>query len=351
MKINALKLLVILLLCNKHGITQNIDSLKMKLSGNDSNFIKHYNSTLNFTFGSSTRNTEFHIAYPQSNIQFLLSPKETQQFSIHVDYKFLFLFYSFTPHFFNLNKTDSVKGSSARSTFAFGVNINRWSLNFDYQKIKGYYLKNTHDFNSTWTNGDPYLKFPSLVSEQLGVQLAYNFNKKFSLTSLTSGQEEQLKTACTFSPMLAFWKIKLKNEIPTTSTNNNLTTNYDLNLLLPVAANIVFAKHFYISLFTGPIIGIDFYSADGYDSNGKVITASGSLISTGYYLRSSIGYTNQKFFCGFDTYSRKYTHTEVDMQFSKYSYGLQAYIGMRLLPPNFLMKSAEWIQRKSPVKL
>ena len=105
-------------------------------------------------------------------------------------------------------------------------------------------------------------------------------------------------------------------------TGDALTINNDINLLLPVAANIIFAKNFYISAFAGPIIGINFFKTNGYDEQSKKISASGTKISTGYYIRSSIGYTGKKFFTGLDIVTRNYGHQQEDEKFIKQSYGI-----------------------------
>ena len=316
----------------------------------DSSYIRYYDHYLNVTAGWSTNNTQYIISYPQFHTRFVLSPKETNQFSVSLDYSFLYLYYSFTPQVFNLNSEDTIKGNSKRSTFGTGLSFKRWYINFDYQNIKGYYLHNTNEFIPGWSKGDAYIQFPDLRTIQTGGQVGYNFNKKFSISSLTSGKEQQLKTVVTFFPILAYWHIKLKNEAidSVQKADNVLTVNNDINLLLPASVNIVFAKNFYVAAFAGPCIGIDFFKANGYDENGNVLTTSGTKISTGYYARGSIGYTGKKFFAGIDAVSRYYEHQQLDQKFSKNSYGVQAYIGTRFDPPGFLQRTVAWLQKINP---
>jgi hypothetical protein len=325
-------------------------SLKKDLS-NDSSYIKYYDNYLNVTAGWNTRNTEFIISYPQYATRFILSPKETDQFFISLDYSFLYLYYSFTPHIFNLNSEDTIKGSSKRSTFGAGFSFKQWNINFDYQNIKGYYLKNTNEFVPGWSKGDAYIQAPGLRTIQTGLQVGYNFNDKFSVSSLTSGKEQQLKTVVTFFPILAYWYVKMKNETAdsTHRSDNVLSVNNDVNLLLPASANIVFAKNFYIAAFAGPIIGIGFFKANAYDEYGNALTTSGTKISTGYYARTSLGYTGKKFYAGMDAFLRDYGHQQQDQKFSKYSYGVQVYIGTRFDPPGFLQRTVTWLRHINPL--
>jgi len=343
---------VFILICLLHarGLTQTTtDTAALKTDkAADSPYIKHYDNYLNITTGWNTRNTEYTISYPQHNTRFILSPKETHQFYISLDYSFLYAYYSFTPHAFN--SEDTIKGKSKRSTFTTGFSLKRWSFNFDYQSIRGYYLQNTNEFIPGWSKGDAYLQFPDLKTIQVGGQVGYNFNKRFSVASLTSGKEQQLRTVLTFFPILAYWDIKMRDEANTDpqETGNVLTINNDINLLLPVSANIVFAKNFYVSAFAGPIIGINFFKANGYDKQTKSISASGTHMSTGYYVRSSIYDTGKKFFTGLDIFSRSYGHQQEYEKFIKHSYGIQAYVGTRLKAHGFLQKNVTWLQDNRP---
>ncbi len=316
----------------------------------DSFHIKYYDNYLNLTVGWNTRNTQYIISYPQYHTRFILSPKETDQFFVSLDYSFLYAYYSFTPQIFNLNNADTIKGNSRRSTFGTGFSFGRWYINFDYQNIKGYYLRNTNEFIADWKKGDAYIQFPDLRTIQTGLQVGYNFDKKFSVSSLTSGKEKQVKTAFTFFPILAYWSVKIKDETVDSmqTSTNDYTLNNDVNLLLPASVNIVFAKDFYAAAFAGPIVGVDFFKANGYDENGRALITSGTKISTGYYLRGSIGYTGNRFFAGMDAFARNYGHQQQDERFSKYSYGVQVYAGTRFNPPGFLQRTVTWLQKMNP---
>jgi len=331
--------------------TNNDTSVLAKNTSIDSSYIKYYDQYLNVTAGWSTRNTRYIVSYSQFYTRFVLSPKETNQFFLGLDYSFLYLYYSFTPQLFNLNRADTIKGDSKRSTFGTGFSFKQWHINLDYQSVKGYYLRNTNEFIPGWIKGDAYIQFPRLKTIQAGGQVGYNFNKKFSISSLTSGQAQQLKTVITFFPTLAYWHIKLKDDTidSVQKANNVLTVNNDINLLLPAAINVVFAKNFYVAAFAGPVIGVDFYKANGFDETGQALATSGTRVSTGYYARGSIGYTGRKFFAGIDAVSRYYGHQQQGQKFSKNSYGMQVYMGTRFNPPHLLQKTVTWLDKINPL--
>ena len=353
MKCKAPVIFIFICLVNLPALAQTIsDTTALKtIIPVDSPYIKYYDHYLNVTTGWNTRNTQFIIAYPQYNLRFVLSPKETNQFNVSLDYSFLYLYYSFTPDAFNLNKEDTIKGNTKRLTFGTGFSFERWNFNFSYQNIKGYYLHNTNEFIPDWSKGDAYIQYPDLRTIQVSGQIGYNLNKKFSISSLTSGKEQQLKTVVTFFPILAYWNSKLKDEKidSTQKVANVLSVNNDVNLVLPAAINFIFAKNFYIAAFAGPIIGVDFFKANGYDSTDHAIRTSGTKLSTGYYIRGSIGYTSKKFYVGMDAFARNYGHQQQDQKFIKYSYGLQAYIGTRFNPPRFLQNTVAWLKKVNPL--
>jgi hypothetical protein len=350
MKGKAPTIFILICLYHVQGFAQTTnDTIALKESNSkDSSYIKYYDDYLNFTTGWNTKNTKYIISYPVYNARFVFSPKETNQFSLSLDYSFLYLYYSFTPHIFNLNGEDTIKGATNRTTFATGFSVKRIYINFDYQNIKGYYLQNTNEFVPGWSHGDAYVQLPDLRTIQTGMQVAYNFNKNFSISSLASGKEQQLKTAFTFFPMLAYWHIKMKSETNETAQNasNIITANNDINLIVPASVNIVFAKNFYFAVFAGPIVGIDFFKATGYSENGEEISVSGNKLSTGYYARAGVGYTNKKFYAGIDAFIRNYRHQQQIQKFTKESYGVQVYAGTRFDPPGFLRRSVTWLKKK-----
>lgn len=314
-------------------------------------YIKLYDNYLNVTTGWNTRNTRYILSYPQYDTRFVLSPKETDQFFVNVDYSFLFLYYSFTPRVFNLNSSDSIKGNTSRSTFGFGFAFQQWHINFDFQNIKGYYLRNTEEFLPGWQKGDAYIQFPDLRTIQKGGQVGYNFNKNFSISSLASGKEQQLRNVLTLFPILAYWNIRLKDDVVDSvqQVSQDISVNNDINVLVPVAATLVIRRNYYVSAFAGPIAGVNFFRATAYDETGQQLTTSGTKISTGYYARASVGYTGKTFFMGVDGFVRYYSHQQQMQRFSKQSYGIQVYAGTRFNAPRFLVNAVGWLEKRNPL--
>src|SRR5689334_14443701 len=100
MKSEALAIFILFFLFRLPAVAQaTADTMIRKENASaDSSYIRYYDKYLNVTTGWNTKNTEYLVSYPRSHTKFLLSPKETNQFYVSLDYSFLYAYYSFTPH-------------------------------------------------------------------------------------------------------------------------------------------------------------------------------------------------------------------------------------------------------------
>ena len=343
-------LLCIMMITSVEGFSQNaLDS--NKIFNKDSLFIKTYSNKINVTTGFSTRNFSFSLDYPNS-VQLVLLPNEIQQSSLDFDYRFISLGISYSPGF--LNNTDPIKGHTTRKSFGLSLNAEPWRFRFDYATTKGFFVENTKDYDSSWIPGKPYIQLPALTNSQIGFQLSYNFNKRFSQRSITSGVEKQLRSAMSFIPSLYAYYFRLYDQPDTISavySNGDYLRDIDINLVLPFAGTFVFAKNFYFTTSIGPSIGVDIYQSNSLSTVADD-PRSKTLMSFGYLLRSGFGYTGEKWYFGSDAIYREYQHNnQADEKVVKLFYSLQFYVGFRLNPPKFVKKSVDWTQKVSPIKL
>jgi hypothetical protein len=68
----------------------------------------------------------------------------------------------------------------------------RFNLSLELNSVHGFYLKNSNEFLKSLPD-TPYLVFPNLKVNNLGLMLRYNINPKFSTAALTSGTQVQKK--------------------------------------------------------------------------------------------------------------------------------------------------------------
>ncbi len=133
-----------------------------------------------------------------------LYPNTSSIGKISFNYRFLSFSIGFAPGFFPGNGDNQIKGKTKTTSYGTGLNFRHWFQDLSYTRIRGYYLNNTRDYNSEWVGGDPYVQFPDLVYKKFQGVTGYSFNSKFSVKSLTTQTERQLKSAGSFIPLVVY---------------------------------------------------------------------------------------------------------------------------------------------------
>ncbi|WP_162817832.1 DUF4421 family protein [Niabella yanshanensis] len=119
-------------------------------------------------------------------------------------YRYLSFGFNIAPHLFTAKNTMATMGKTTIRGFNAGFNFRHWQQSFSYNRTKGYYLENTADYRTGWTRGQAYIQFPDLVLKQYQGATAYNFNPQFSVNSLVTHAERQVKSAGSFIPVFNY---------------------------------------------------------------------------------------------------------------------------------------------------
>ncbi len=315
----------------------------------DSAFIRSFDDYLNLTLTYNTHNLQYRMT-DADDVKFIFSPNEIYETEICLAYSFLFVKYTFSPKFLDINNNENIKGNTNRDDIELALSVNRFDIDFEHCDVTGFYLYNTKDFDATWQPGRPYILFPDMRVKQTGGSIVYNCNKRFSYASLDGGSEQQLKTAFSFLPTLYVYYFRMRDaDTAVKQGEDEYTKNWDLNLCLPLAANFVFAKNWYCGVNAGPCIGLDMISSTLVDKADKQETQKQTFASIGYTGRVSIGWSNRKYFAGIDGSIRRYAHiANGDDEMEKRFYNASIYAGMRIAAPKFVKRSMDWLKRFLP---
>jgi len=154
-----------------------------------------------------------------------LRPNTSTFMRVQVNYRILSIGYSFAPKFFPGNVPDSIKGKTKTTGFGFGLNFDRLFTALSYRHAKGYYVKNTKDYQPNWIEGDGYLLSPEMVTDNFQGGTAYKFNRKFSQPSLISQTERQLKSVGSLFQQLYTAIILLTTRQQPASRRNQIISN------------------------------------------------------------------------------------------------------------------------------
>jgi len=137
-------------------------------------------------------------------LDFDLYPNTTTVGRLNLNYRIFSFSLKYAPSFFPGNGDEDLKGKT--STFGIGVGFYfpHWFHDFSYSRVKGYYLNNSGEIDPDWVDGDPYLQVPDLMVTNFRGLTGYSFNSKFSVKSLTTQTERQLKSAGSFIPIAGY---------------------------------------------------------------------------------------------------------------------------------------------------
>lgn len=185
----------------------------------------------------------FEVSAPSN--RFVLQPNMAANTRLKLNYKFISVGVQYAPDFIPGNGDEKIKGKTSGLAFGTLFIFKHWYLDLSYTQIKGYYLENTIDY-MPWKEGDPYIQFPNLSYKGATISSGYIHNSKFSLRSLTSQTERQLKSAGSFIPAfdLRYYLIDDQSKGGTTQKSNNT----EMSAGPGYAYTFVIKKKLYLSL-------------------------------------------------------------------------------------------------------
>jgi hypothetical protein len=305
----------------------------------DSLFIKSFRNKLNLSTGTQLNNAAFVIANPNGKASMNISPEVTIQQFIKMEFKQINLRYTFS-----LFPITALNDQPVHYRKEVGASFKIKQFNFDLslQNARGYFIKNSKDFTANTPSQGKLIQLPDLTTKVINIQGSYNANKQFSIDNIYSGRTLQTRNAFSFIPGAAITYIHFFQEIPVADVGIGKDNNIvDLSFNFPVAATIAFSKKWYVSGIAGPMLGLAFYNSTSYNANLQLISSNSTEITTGYYLRSGIGYTADKWFAGFAAYNQRYGSKTGINRDARFFYGANFYVGFRIKAPKVLKQTSE----------
>ena len=324
--------------------------VKKKQHAPVTDYILNLDTLIHLEAGFKKRLTTYRLFYP-NHFKLFLSPNVTNTFTYGGSYRFIDAGGSFSTRLFNGGQNGNRKGKTTENTFGAGITLKKFYLRGDISSTKGFYLENSADLGVAKPD-TPYFLFPGFTVSQLALQLRYNSNPRFSLSALKGGTEVQLKSAWSVIPVFHTAVFLFEdNEDSNLGVENQSTSSFDLNLIIPVAATWALSEKVYLTGMAGPSIGVDFFKSVSYTANRILEKSEGTSLSTGYVLQGSAGYNGKQFYTGLDIFFRNYGHQIDNLdRINKRYFSFNCYIGWRLRAPKWMKKSVDWINKTSPIK-
>jgi len=286
------------------------------------------------------------------NFYYDIRPNISLSSKISINYRFISLGFGFTPKFIPGNNDNELEGKT--KTFSMGANISTKHLLQELLAIhvRGFYLYNTGDYDTDWQKGvDPYTQFPDLDVIAIRGSTGYKVNENYSLKSLSSQTEIQLKSCGSFFPYLIYNLYIIDDQAPDQASSQK-SDNFNAIASIGYAYTLVTRSKFYGALGFSAGFGLHYT---------KLLTRRPEGNQTTYYTdplfrfqeNISFGYNSKKFFTGLESSFAQRTHNQDDK--SVHEKGIrtffQVFAGYRFTAPWFVKHETDIVKKAVPGKL
>ncbi|MBL7473133.1 DUF4421 family protein [Robertkochia sediminum] len=274
----------------------------------------------------------------------LLYPNTPNNVRLNVSYEFLSLGIQFAPDFLPGNGDEDQKGETSSFQIGSLLVLKHWFAEANYSRVKGFYLKNTLDFDPGWTDGDPYVQFPDLNYEGVSLSAGYIHNSRFSLRSLTMQTERQLKSVGSFMPVFNIDHYVVNDK--SAAINTQRSRNVELNMGPGYVHTLVFQEQFYASLGVFGGIGYLNTKLTTRTASGNVVSNQDNLLWRGD-CKAGIGFNGRKFYSALFTSISGTTYRQENTTVK--NTGTRVFyrfvVGMRFDAPKFLVNGMNKLKK------
>lgn len=282
-------------------------------------------------------NNDFHsfkVNTDPNNIE--LYPNTPTNLLLTLNYEFIAFGIQFSPDFLPENGDEDVRGKTKSLHLTSALVFRHWFAELGYQNVRGFYLKNTNDFTNLMP-GEPFIQFPDLHHQGFSLTSGYIHNSKFSLRSLTTQTERQLKSVGSFIPVfnLDYYVVNDKSGAPSTQKSKNLEATVGPGY----AYTFVFNERFYISLGAFTSVGYLNTKLTTRTPVETFNTTQNNFVFR-WNARSGLGYNGDRFYGGLYTNMTGINYKQENttaLNFEQRVY-YHLFFGMRFNAPNFLKR-------------
>lgn len=317
---------------------QTLDSLSVK---NEDGWIEKMNNKIALDISFNNSYEIFEVKTPDS--KFILYPNTPINLRLKLNYRFISFGFQFAPDFIPGNGDEDTKGTTKSFELGTELIFKHWFTSLSYSKVKGYYLQNSDDF-IILQEGEPYIQFPDLQYKGLVISAGYLHNSKFSLRSLASQTERQLKSAGSFIPIFNFRYYVIDDRSAGMSTQK--TNNFESSIGPGYVYTFVRNEKFYISLGLLSSLGYLNTKLTTRQPDGDISTNQDNFIFR-WDGKVGLGYNGRTFYTGVyanisGTEYRQENTTAMNFE-TRVFYHL--FLGIRLSAPDFLERKADKVEK------
>jgi hypothetical protein len=315
-------------------------------------YIQDHKKQLNIKFEVSNDINAFSFA--ENGEEIFIQPNLDLRYALVFSYKFLSVRLGFRP---NPSTTD-IERKGESDTFRLRVQalFDKWSHLIQYDYDRGYYLENTSKFLPD--AGSTKVQFPYLTTHLVFGSSVYKFNENYSIRSIESQTEIQVKSAGSILLGINYGYYSLSGTDRVLSPEEDLQfrdiyreySGISIAPLIGYYYTFVFKKHWFVNAFGAPYAGIDMYTSTIYSQGEQSkINNNDFFASIDYGLGG--GYNGEKIFFGAQLKNRRSTQkfdaNKIQIQPLKNTFSF--YLGYRFRAPRVVAKPVDLIEEKVPI--
>ena len=345
----ALMLLGTVHLQGQNENSKNHDSI-LESPGDD--FIQDHKKQLNIKFEVSNDINAYSVE--SGGEELFLKPNLELRYALVFSYKFLSVRLGIRP----AQSDSDLKKKGESDTFRLRVQalFDNWSHLIQYDYDRGYYLDNTLEYNPD--AGAIKAQFPYLTTHLLFGSSFYKFNPNYSIRSIESQTEIQVKSSGSLVLGVDYGYYSLFGMDRVLRPGQELTfrdpfSEYNGFSIAPLAGyyyTFVFKRHWFVNALVIPQVGIDIYKST-LISEGQEIKKNRTEFFAAVDYGIGGGYNGEKFFFGAQLRNRrstaKFDADKIQIRTQKNTFSV--YLGYRFKAPKPVAKPVDLIEETVPI--
>ena len=332
-----------------------ISTKKHDQTSEKSHFIKDYTNRLNVKLEVSNSVPQMHIPFEKTDKYVQIEPNLGAKYAFVFSYKFLSLRLGVRAKGSKESIEDKGKPKSFR--LHFKLLFNRWQHQFEYNKIKGYYVSESDELIRV-DDSAPYIQFPDLTTKIFSGITSFKLNNNYSVRATVSQTEQQIKSAGSFIPGLHYALYDISDTqqyIDTDGIPVDRDSYYDTSgFITTINAGYHYTfvyKDWFINGYVIPGIGADFNKVTSYTPTGA---SSSNYIDFIVSVQAGVGfgYNAKNFFLGgfLGRTIKEQKDNSNKTQFNTSQDAFSVYIGYRFKAPKTIAKPIDDLEDKLPFK-
>jgi len=310
-----------------------------------SSYFTKMNNTLNLRLDLDNDVRSFE--YDGINDNYSIEPNTNLRLGIAINYRFISLKIGFSPKFLRADDAD-LKGNTKIFKLALNIFYKDFYQNFDFNKVKGYYVSNFEDpALGSINDSNEYIILPDLKTLSFTGTTFYRINENYSFKAVVNQNEIQTKSAGSFIPSLYYGYFEITDQ----------TTPQDIKSFFTILNagyyhTFVISKNWYSNLGLSAGMGAEFNKLiTKVDENTPDITTRHNNLALSIATQIGLGYNSTRFYGG-TTLNGSATHRDERsiIKFNSVRGYFKIYIGYRFDAPKSFDRGMNWLESKNPFK-